>query len=428
MQFKIKILTIIYDLEVGGTQRAAQNFAMAYHLDGHDSRVLTIYGDGPRMNQLLNAGIFVYSQNNGEEENLAEINDWHPDIIHIHRWGNSDTHLGKILYNLKNKNTKVIETNVFSWADNSDDSKLIDVHCHLSEWCIWRWSLFVKNKPLGIVLPYLVIPDNFYKESRTNIDSFKTRHKIPLDKFVFGRIGQNSPAKFHKNIYLSFESLFLINKNIHLFMVGVPPLLMPEIEALLSYQKGGITLLEKIEGDEELRLAYNSMDCFLHYSTIGESFGMVLAEAQLCEVPIISVSTPKADNSQLEVIKHNESGIIVKNDKYLLEVMAQFLGDTYSLIKFGEAGRKHVLDNFIAAAMIPRLNILFSMLVRNEHTAINISQYFKSNLKEVSIRHLEQRGYGELNFTSKLFLFLPKQYTMLAHYTFMLKQKLKKIL
>ena len=428
MQSKIKILTIIYDLDLGGTQRAAQNFALAYHQDGHDSRVLTIYDDGPRMNQLLNAGVFVYSQKNGEEDNLSKINIWHPDIIHIHRWGNTDTHLDKILFKLKNNNTKVIETNVFSWADNSDDSKLTDVHCHLSEWCIWRWSLFVKNKPLGIVLPYLVIPDNFYKESRGNIDSFKKRHGIPLDKFVFGRVGQNSPAKFHKKIYLSFEALFLINNNTHLFMVGVPPLLIPEIKELACYKKGGITLLEKIEGDEELRLAYNSMDCFLHYSTIGESFGMVLAEAQLCEIPVISVSTPKADNSQLEVLKHNESGIIVKNDKYLLEVMRQFLVETYSLVDFGVAGRKHVLDNFIAKVMIPRLNILFSLLVRNELTAVNISQYFKSNLKEISIRHLKQRGYGEFNFASKLFLLFPKQYTMLAHYTFMLKQKLKKLL
>ena len=44
------------------------------------------------------------------------------------------------------------------------------------------------------------------------------------------------------------------------------------------------------------------MDGFLHVSRIGESFGMVLCEAMLCGVPVVTLSTPLKDNSQLEVV------------------------------------------------------------------------------------------------------------------------------
>ena len=37
-----KILTVVIDLEKGGAQRAAQNFAMGYKYLGYDSRVLYI--------------------------------------------------------------------------------------------------------------------------------------------------------------------------------------------------------------------------------------------------------------------------------------------------------------------------------------------------------------------------------------------------
>lgn len=427
MQSKFKILSIVYDLEVGGTQRAAQNFAMAYRLDGHDSRVLPVYKAGPRKRELLDAGVKVYLHGDDLEVSLDQINKWQPDIIHIHRSGETDPFLAKILRSLKKDLTKIIETNVFSVVDNSSDSDLIDIHCHLSEWCLWKWNLFLKRKSLGIVIPYLVIPNSFFKEKEEKISMYKTKLGLPQDKFIFGRIGQKSPAKFHKEIYLSFDHLYVLRKDIHLFMVGLPPYLQGEIESLMSFKEGAITLIDGIVGDEELRFAYNCMDCFLHFSSIGESFGMVLAEAQLCEVPVISVSTPKADNSQLEVLLHEESAIIVKNRTFLLEAMEKFKDGNYPLDQLGARGRRHILENFTPQILIPKLNLLFNILISEQNPKPEITKFFKNNLQPVSVNHLKNLGLGSYSLSNQLFLFMPKYYLKLAGIAWALKDKIRRM-
>lgn len=415
-QSKYKVLTIIYDLDIGGTQRAAQNFAMAYHVNGHDSRVLPVYQGGIRQSELTNMGIKVYSHGDAIDGSIEQIQKWHPDIIHIHRWGEPDSYLSKILRSLKTKHTKVIETNVFSFTDNSLDSSLIDVHCHLSEWCLWKWNLFLKKKSLGIVIPYLVISNNFYKETREKILLHKKKIGLPLDKFIFGRIGQKSPAKFHKYIYIAFDQLYSTRMDVHLLIVGLPSHLQDEIKSLTSFKQGAITLVDCIVGDEELRITYNTMDCFLHFSTIGESFGMVLAEAQLCEVPVISVSTPKRDNSQLEVLLHNESAIILKDQRYLKEVMEKIQDGYYPLAQFGDRGRRHILDTFTPKALIPKLNLLFKILLDEKNVENNISLCFNSNLHRLSIKYLQTLGFGEYSLSNKLFFFMPKLYLLLSEY------------
>ena len=47
-----------------------------------------------------------------------------------------------------------------------------------------------------------------------------------------------------------------------------------------------------LKDDKELSNCYSAIDIFVHAANQGESFGMVLAEAQLCQTPIITLSTP----------------------------------------------------------------------------------------------------------------------------------------
>jgi len=205
-------------------------------------------------------------------------------------------------------------------------------------------------------------------------------------------------------------------------MVGLPPHLKTEIETLTSFKDGAITLIEKIQGDDQLRLAYNAMDCFLHFSAIGESFGMVLAEAQLCEVPVITVSTPKSDNSQLEVLIHNETAVIVKDKKDLVEIMQRFCERKYPLENFGKRGREHILNKFTPQVLIPQMNFLFIALKENRDRNF-IATHFKSNLKKVSIDHLKRIGHGSYSLPTKMFLLLPKQYLRFSHLAYLAKKK-----
>ena len=78
----MKILTVVFDLDKGGTQRTAQNFCEAYSLLGHDSRLIALYGEGPRLKELQNHPIFVWI---GLSDHVKqEIQAWKPDVVHLH--------------------------------------------------------------------------------------------------------------------------------------------------------------------------------------------------------------------------------------------------------------------------------------------------------------------------------------------------------
>ena len=69
------------------------------------------------------------------------------------------------------------------------------------------------------------------------------------------------------------------------------------------------------------------MDGFLHLSRIGESFGMVLCEAMLCGVPVVTLSTPLKDNSQLEVVGHGVGGLVALTPEAVPDAMAALIAD-----------------------------------------------------------------------------------------------------
>ena len=421
MHDSFKILTVVYDLGIGGTQRAAQNFAVAYKQFGHDSRVFTVYEGGIRALELEAENVVVYLGGETSSESLQKIKNWNPNIIHIHRSGEADKKLSDILRTLKNDQTKIVETNVFSMADNSDDHSLTDVHMHLSRWCYWKWKNFLRVKSIGIVMPYLVLPQNFYREKPDQITLAKKWLGLPEGKFIFGRVGQQSPAKFHPELFRSFDKLYLERQDVHLLIVGLPDIYQKELRQLNSFKAGAITLVNSIVGDGNLRLAYNSMDCFLHYSSIGESFGMVLAEAQLCEVPVISISTPKADNSQLEVLVHDKSATILKNHKELKYIMNKFASGDVPLSQYGSYGREHILQNYTPVKLIPKLNSLFKSLLSNKQEMV----FKQPSISE--IKELQKIGVSEYSLSIKAFLLRPRLYLTLADMYGRTKKLIKRI-
>ena len=54
---------------------------------------------------------------------------------------------------------------------------------------------------------------------------------------------------------------------------------------------------------------------------------MVLCEAMLCGVPVVTLSTPLKDNSQLEVVGHGKGGLVALTPEALPEAMVALIGD-----------------------------------------------------------------------------------------------------
>jgi len=314
----MRILTVVLDLEKGGTQRAAQVFAEGYKKLGHDSRIIALYGLGTRYEEIKNI-IEVYNGINNET--ISALKKFAPEIIHIHSHGPNLDDINKILDLFIKDSFKVVETNVFSrpslWTDR------LNCSFQLSVWCKMLYEKRGGKDYPSAIVPNPVKCSAFSPIMEKDIKKIKEQYRIPINSFVLGRIGQSDYANWSVKTIDIFDELHKIGYNPYLFLVSPPEEICTRINQ--SLYKNYIITTGPLIGDEELNKAYNVMDIFIHIADIGESFGYVNAEAILCGVPSITLMTPWNSNSQCEVVKNNVGGHVVHHINSAIELIMDYM-------------------------------------------------------------------------------------------------------
>lgn len=334
----MKILTIVYNLEKGGTQKAAQIFAEGYAKLDHDSRILTLYGLGSRYEEIKD---FLHVWNTLSKQNLQDIIFWSPDILHIHSHGPKHSDIFTLITSLNRSSLKIIETNVFSTV--SSWSKYIDVSFQLSNWCHWLYLIRGGNSTASAMVPYPVKTSSFKRKSDESIKLFRNQHGIPENAFVIGRIGQHYDGKWSYTLLEVFNRLSADNSNIYLIVVNPPESILVLINQ--SPYKEQVIYIPSIYGDENLALAYSSFDAFYLAAEQGESFGMVIAESILCGTPVVALSTPWGDNSQGEVVGNEIGGYVVHTTKGAIQAI-KYIMNKKSDIDFIRIGPESIRKRY----------------------------------------------------------------------------------
>jgi len=386
----LKILTIVHNLKKGGTQRAAQTFAEAYRKLGHDSRVFALYGLGTRYDE-IKTSIKIWSGVNNE--NISQINRWSPDLIHLHSHGLNVNDVNKILDNIQTKYNKTIETNVFSrpskWAER------IDISFQLSTWANW---LFIKRGGEHFktaIAPYPVKYQNFNISTRHEKEIYKKHYGIQKESIFIGRIGQAYSDKWSLLLLDVFNELAEKLSNIYMLIVNPPECILNEIHK--SFHKNRIIVIDEIIGDEQLASAYSAMDIMIHIAERGESFGMVLAESILCGTPVITLSTPWADNSQCEVVSNMIGGYVVNNKTGILKAIRHYL-ENNCRDELVFKGIKHVRDNYY---YIDVAELVIKNVFENN---MNIN---KKNLKcRLNIDRILRNTFDHTNLLTRIIILL----------------------
>jgi glycosyltransferase involved in cell wall biosynthesis len=380
----MRILTIAPDLQAGGLQRVARNFAIGYRRFGVESAYFAYRGGGSFAQQLIEADVEVFTgarDEIGQRSALKLALDWRPDVIHIHRDGFGDSRLSAMLLAAKASTRRgtaapvgIVETNVFGRVDYSSARGCIDVHYLISRWCLWkwqRWSRILSPRPIGIVMPNLVMHTEFSHRPPDVRQAFRQAHGIPADALVFGRVGSLFTPKWSPIIFEAFSAYAATHDRAWLLLVGMPAAFRPALMALPDRIRRRVVVLDFMHDDGALGDIYGSMDVFLHAARIGESFGMVLAEALLCGVPVITLSTPDKDNSQIEVVGHETGGLVVADIAGMLEAMGR-LEDPGLRQRYAGQGASEIVKRFSAESLIP--------------SAIDIAQLVSEGLSPPQLR------------------------------------------
>jgi glycosyltransferase involved in cell wall biosynthesis len=344
---QLKILTVVFDLGKGGTQRAAQNFCEGYAVLGHDSRLLAIDGSGHRRQELETNDIFVWA---GDHESvILEIAEWQPDIVHLHTIGINTA----IVERIRNNNTRArfVETNVFS--ESSQLTNYVERSFQLSRWAAFNYIARSGSATKCSIVPNPIKTDNFYRSNDKDRLTFRRMYNIPETSFVFGRVGQSFIDKWSLDLIDLFVR-FHQNVDSHAILLLVnPPVTVVEYARQRNIMECVVTI-DVLRGDDQLRNCYSSIDVFLHIANQGESFGLVLAESLLCETPVITLNTPWSDNSQSEVVAHTIGGFCANTLNQFFEHMKTLHLDEAFRRKLGTSGRESIRTRYDYRAVAAR--------------------------------------------------------------------------
>lgn len=360
----MRILTVIDHLGPGGRQRTAQNYCIGYADAGHEAAVLTVLAGGPRTERLLASGVdvFIGSTDAAERDDvIATAAAWEPNVIHLHSNGPPRPVIAQAVEALLERLTDrppVLETSSFGKVDYDQRYTFTDVHLLKARWALWKWRQWTRSqrpRPLGVVVPNTTDTDAFHPVSPAERAAFRTEHGIAPDVFLIGRVGQPSVWKWSPVILDAFAAIADRHPRAHLLLVGLPPELRPHLSMLSESARSRITDLPFLHGDDALRACYGALDVFLHAARIGESFGMVLTEAMACECPVLTLSTPARDNSQLEVVGHERGGLVVHDTEGMIAGIEQLLSDAALRTRLGRAGAAHVRSTYTLDQVTPTL-------------------------------------------------------------------------
>jgi len=362
----LKILTVVYNFDKGGTQRAAQVFSEGYHELGHDSKVLCLYGLGVRYDEVKDT---LKVWDTLLDNHLQQIKEWDPDVIHIHSHGPKIEDVNRLLNTIKK--AKVIETNVFSipspWAEK------VDVSFQLSNWAQWIFDIRGGKKYNSNIVPYPIKCNAFKRASTEKVKQFKSLNNIPENAFIMGRIGQSFPGKWSPMLVDIFNDLAKENDNLYLLIVNAPNNILDLMKQ--SFYKNRIVSISSIFGDENLATAYSSMDTMVLIAEQGESFGMVLAESILCETPVVTLSTPWADNSQCEVVGNCLGGYVAHRAAGIKQALASLISNE-TLQYSKEKGVAHIYGEYNYLGIAQRA--LDAITNPNKNTSKDILPIFKN--------------------------------------------------
>jgi glycosyltransferase involved in cell wall biosynthesis len=381
MSEKIRIIEAANQLSLGGTEYALQTYSKYLNKDLFDVKVVAIYKGGERVKLIEELGIEVI-QLNGDFDKFDELLT-KTDVFHWHGDGTLDKNIFERIK--KNKPKLVIQTNVFGYFDNSSFYNLIDYDLYISKMILVRRMELDKkssnkHEQKRKVLSYPVDINHLGSISPSDEDvlSFKKENNL-LETFVVGRIGRSDDHKFDLITLDGFAELAKLKNNVKFLLVGSTPKIVEHAKKLNILDK--MLILETSSDLSSLLVYYKSLDVFVAASNIGESFGMVIAEAMFLQVPVVTINTPDRDNAQIELVDNGVNGFVVPRLKNRVGAALIQLYDNRELkYKFSKMAKYKITDRYSGEKIVLSLEQLII-----EHLCLKKQQpYISSQLFDFS--------------------------------------------
>lgn len=363
------------NLEYAGGQRNMVTFAKYLRKDIFSVSVVAYQGGG-YLQRVLEQYAIPYMIAEGNVQKILEfIREKQIDIIHIHRSGGSVPIESAIIQGAKKINPSIIivEKNVFGKYDPTTegliDASLFQSMMHINERYIpkSRKSFdFSKQK----VFYNMVDREEFdaYKDE-TRIVAYKESIGIKPNDFVIGKIARPALEKWSDLIIDMVPYLVKRVPNVKIVIVGCPSSREKRIKR--SRYKDFFILLSGTSNQNQVHDFYQAIDVLAHTSKIGECNGNTINEAMFWKKPVITNSTPRKDNGQLEQVIHMENGIVANTPITFAKGLIYLAEHKEVREKMGQAGFRQIKAVNDPGTVTKRLEKLFLEKIQEKKVCEN---------------------------------------------------------
>ena len=255
----------------------------------------------------------------------------------------------------------LIETNVFGLRDTSPDDAQFSAHLHISQMCAMRY-----RERAGLDL------ETFHRRHRTlhypvDVDALRadatTRDEahalLGLDpgRPTVVRVGREDDRKWSDILVAMAPHLLELVPDAQIVLVGATDHRRAQLRRLGVLDR--VHCLASSSEPRRVAAFFRAADVFASASSIGESFGLAIAEAMALGVPVVTNSTPWTDNAQVEVVDNGVSGWVANHPRAFAEAVADLLGDERRRLAFGAAAAEKASAVWHPSRLTRQLEWLF---------------------------------------------------------------------
>ena len=389
---KIKIIEAGYEIGLGGTEYVMQLFSKYLNKKHFEVLVVGIREGGERVKLIQALGIKVIILHN--DMNLLGKLLRETDVFHWHGDGSLNPEIFNVVK--ENKPKLVLQTNVFGTYDHSSLYDLIDYDLYVSKMILIRRiyadrhlkDLFlVKRKvlynPVDTEQINSLIPTN------EQLQQFKRQHHL-TDYFIIGRIGRAAEGKFDFITLDGFAEFAKKVPHARFLLVGATQHMISYATSLHIADR--LLVFENTADLQQLLFYYQSMDIFLAASQIGESFGMVIAEAMCAGIPVVTISTPDRDNAQIELVDNEITGLVVERNTEKIAAALFYLYQNEKVrAKLSAASKEKVKKEYSARHLVKSLeNLIYHHFnLQNKNKVLSLPLDFSSEIVNDYINRCE---------------------------------------
>lgn len=268
-------------------------------------------------------------------------------IAVLHRSGNASPFWDGLIVQLHAAGVRaIIERNIFGNTD-PHSSRYLDRICANSLNTLWHhWQQSGTPEISAYLARHRVLYNavSFTEDADTLLKlrtQFRHSYAIAEDAFVMGIVTRPDLAKIDALMLGLVPHLKKTIPNFVLITQHYPEALARPLRRMLGSRYHNLPVCSDAPA---LHATYAMMDVYGNFPSIGESFGMTIAEAMHAGKPVLALDMPQANkgNAQRELIEHGITGYLATAASEVADLVERLAANPDLCKKMGAAGRQKI--------------------------------------------------------------------------------------